>query len=98
MANKVGDDHRDDDGERGGEDDTENSSPHAFRSIIIGIKFAGVVPAAVSNRQFPPPWSVEGRPPASLFGIMAGSKPGDQLAASRQAVVGSSPFSASSCN
>jgi hypothetical protein len=40
MANKVEDDHPDDDGERGGENDTENSSPHAFRSIIIGIEFS----------------------------------------------------------
>src|SRR5262249_49352572 len=40
MTNKVGDDHPDDDGECGGEDDTDHSSPHAFRGIIKAIKFA----------------------------------------------------------
>jgi hypothetical protein len=40
MANKVRDDHPDDDGERGGENDTESSSPHAFCGIIKAIKFA----------------------------------------------------------
>jgi hypothetical protein len=34
------DDHRDDDGECGGEDDNENSSPHTFCGIIKAIKFA----------------------------------------------------------
>jgi hypothetical protein len=40
MANKVEDDHRDGDGERGDENDTENSAPHASRCVIIGVKFA----------------------------------------------------------
>ena len=40
MANKVEDGHRDDDAERGGENDTENCDPHVSRGIIIGIKFA----------------------------------------------------------
>jgi hypothetical protein len=40
MANKVEDDHRDDDGERRGENDTQNSQPHASRSFIKAIKFA----------------------------------------------------------
>jgi hypothetical protein len=40
MTNKVEDDHRDDDGERGGENDTQNSHPHASRGIIKAIKFA----------------------------------------------------------
>jgi hypothetical protein len=34
MANKVGDDHRDDDGERGGKNDSQNSDPHASCGII----------------------------------------------------------------
>ena len=40
MANKVGDDHPDDDGQRGGEGDRQNYDPHASRSIIKAIKFA----------------------------------------------------------
>jgi hypothetical protein len=40
MTNKVRDDHPDDDGECGDENDTENSSPHAFRGVIKAIKFA----------------------------------------------------------
>jgi transcriptional regulator with XRE-family HTH domain len=34
MANKVEDDLRDDDGDRGAENDTQNSHPHASRSFI----------------------------------------------------------------
>jgi hypothetical protein len=51
VANKVGDDHPDDDGERGGENDTENSSPHAFRSIIIGIESAQQCRSPLAVRQ-----------------------------------------------
>jgi hypothetical protein len=40
MANKVEDDHPDNDGKRGGEYDTQNSDPHASRGIIKAIKFA----------------------------------------------------------
>jgi hypothetical protein len=40
MANKVGDDHRDDDGERDGKNDSQNSDPHASCGIIKAIKFA----------------------------------------------------------
>jgi len=40
MASKVEDDHPDDDGERSGEDDRQNSDPHASCGIIKAIKFA----------------------------------------------------------
>jgi hypothetical protein len=40
MAKKVGDDHPDDGGERDGEDDRQNSDPHASCGIIKAIKFA----------------------------------------------------------
>jgi hypothetical protein len=40
MANKVGDDHPDDDGECSGEDDSQNSDPHTSCGIINAIKFA----------------------------------------------------------
>jgi hypothetical protein len=45
MTNKVGDDHPDDDGGRGGENDTQNSDPHASRGIIKTIKLAQHSPA-----------------------------------------------------
>jgi hypothetical protein len=40
MTNKVEDDLPDDDGERGGENDTDNYSPHALCSVIVGIKLS----------------------------------------------------------
>jgi hypothetical protein len=40
MANKVVDDPPDDDGECSGEDDSQNSDPHASCGIIKAIKFA----------------------------------------------------------
>jgi hypothetical protein len=40
MANKVDDDHPDDDDQRGGEGDSQNSDPHASCSILKAIKFA----------------------------------------------------------
>ena len=40
MASKVGEDHPDDDGQRGDEDDRQNSDPHASCGIIKAIKYA----------------------------------------------------------
>ena len=40
MANKIEDDLRDDDGERGRENDTQNYAPHAPCGVIKAIKFA----------------------------------------------------------
>jgi hypothetical protein len=40
MANKIGDDHPHDDGERDGEGDSQNSDPHASCGVIKAIKFA----------------------------------------------------------
>jgi len=40
MANKAGDDLPDDSGERDGENNRQNSDPHASCGIIKAIKFA----------------------------------------------------------
>ena len=38
MANKVEDDLRDDNGERGAENDTQNSDPHGVSQLHLGDK------------------------------------------------------------